>query len=165
MSIIPLLVKELENESITTRKMLERVPHDRFEWQPHPKSMSLKRLATHVAEIPGWIHLTLSTPGLDFASAPYEPEPIADNGELIGYFERSLESGLRSLHGAEEKDLVERWVLKNGDEVYSDTTKYEAIRGSLCQISHHRAQLGVYLRLLDIPIPGRYGPSADEMNF
>ena len=85
--------------------------------------------------------------------------------ELLDYFERSLAEGKKSLMSATENDLLPNWTLRNGDQVYSVSTKYEVIRMSFGQIIHHRAQLGVYLRLLNIPIPGSYGPSADEMNF
>lgn len=165
MNIIQLLSQELEKEAATTRKMLERVPSDKFDWKPHEKSMTLKRLATHVAELPGWISMALKTDELDFANNPYQPVEISNTKELLEYFERSLEDGKKSLAHATEEDLLPNWTLRNGDQVYSISTKYEVIRMSLGQMIHHRAQLGVYLRLLNIPIPGSYGPSADEMNF
>ncbi len=165
MQIIELLLKELDQEAQTTRKMLERVPMEKLDWQPHPKSMTLKRLATHVAELPSWIHMTLTTSELDFASNPYNPVEIKSNQELLDYFEKSLEQGKCELQKATEQQLQENWTLRNGEEVYSTSSKYEVIRMSLSQIIHHRAQLGVYLRLLNIPIPGSYGPSADEMSF
>lgn len=165
MNIIQLLSQELEKEAATTRKMLERVPSDKFDWKPHEKSMTLKRLSTHVAELPGWISMALKTDELDFANNPYQPVEISNTKELVDYFERSLEDGKKSLASATEADLLPNWTLRNGDQVYSISTKYEVIRMSLAQTIHHRAQLGVYLRLLNIPIPGSYGPSADEMNF
>jgi uncharacterized damage-inducible protein DinB len=165
MNIIQLLSQELEKEAATTRKMLERVPSDKFDWKPHEKSMTLKRLSTHVAELPGWISMALTTDELDFANNPYQPVEINNTKELLAYFERSLEDGKKSLASATETDLLPNWTLRNGDQVYSVSTKYEVIRMSLGQMIHHRAQLGVYLRLLNIPIPGSYGPSADEMNF
>ncbi|MGN6166359.1 MAG: DinB family protein [Flavisolibacter sp.] len=165
MNIIQLLSQELEKEAVTTRKMLERVPSDKFDWKPHEKSMTLKRLSTHVAELPGWISMALTTDELDFANNPYQPVEINNTKELLAYFERSLEDGKKSLASATETDLLPNWTLRNGDQVYSVSTKYEVIRMSLGQMIHHRAQLGVYLRLLNIPIPGSYGPSADEMNF
>jgi uncharacterized damage-inducible protein DinB len=165
MNIIQLLLQELEKEAVTTRKMLERVPSDKFDWKPHEKSMTLKRLATHIAELPGWISMALTTDELDFANNPYQPVEINNTKELLDYFERSLAEGKKSLMSATENDLLPNWTLRNGDQVYSVSTKYEVIRMSFGQIIHHRAQLGVYLRLLNIPIPGSYGPSADEMNF
>jgi uncharacterized damage-inducible protein DinB len=164
-SIISSLLKEMENEARTTRKMLERVPAEKFDWKPHPKSMSLRTLATHVAELPGWVTMVLNTSELDFANNPYDPVLVSSNAELMDYFEKTLASGKESLSAATEEDLLPDWTLRNGDQVYSVEPKGDVIRMAYCQIVHHRAQLGVYLRLLDIPIPGSYGPSADEMNF
>lgn len=162
MSTIPMLLKELERESQTTRKMLERVPTEYFDWQPHKKSMSIVRLATHVAELPSWVTMAVTTDELDFANNPYKQEPIGNNEALMDYFERSLADGRTHLAKTSEDILLQDWTLRNGDQVYEVATKGEIIRLAYCQIVHHRAQLGVYLRLLDIPIPGSYGPSADE---
>jgi uncharacterized damage-inducible protein DinB len=145
--------------------MLSRVPADKFDWQPHPKSMTLKRLAAHVAELPGWVAMALETNELDFRNNPYEPKEIQTIWELMDYFDSSLKSGREALAKANVESFAEEWVLRNGDQIYSRDTKYEVIRMSYCQIVHHRAQLGVYLRLLDIPIPGSYGPSADDVSF
>ncbi len=158
-------LNELKQEAVTTRKMLERVPADLFHWQPHQKSMTLKQLATHVAEIPSWIQLVLNTKELDFAANPYQPVPISNEQELLQYFEKSLTEGTHALRKATEENLTERWVMRNGDTIYVDDLKRDFLRQCFCQVVHHRAQLGVYLRLLDIPIPGSYGPSADEPNF
>lgn len=162
MQIIPLLQKELEQEAATTRKMLSRVPDDKYDWKPHEKSMTVRQLATHVAELPSWISMTLTTDGLDFAANPYQPEIINNTQELLAYFERSLEDGKSQLEKATESQLEEMWTLRNGDQIFVTSTKYEMIRTSLAQLIHHRAQLGVFLRLLNVPIPGSYGPSADE---
>ena len=165
MNMIQLLSQELEKEAVTTRKMLERVPTDKLGWKPHEKSMTLQALATHVAELPGWVTMTLATDELDFANNPYQPVVINNTKELLEYFDKSLADGRSSLTVATEDQLLPNWTLRNGDQVYSVSTKYEVIRMTLGQMIHHRAQLGVYLRLLNIPIPGSYGPSADEMNF
>jgi uncharacterized damage-inducible protein DinB len=165
MDILQLLLKELDQESALTLKMLQRVPDDNWDWKPHEKSMNLKRLAVHVAELPSWISMGLTTTELDFAATPYQPAEIKNTTDLLELFERSLYQGRTALEGATEEDLLPEWTLKHGDQVLSVMTKYEVIRHSLAQSIHHRAQLGVYLRLLDIPIPGTYGPSADETNF
>ena len=165
MDVIKMFSKELEQEAQTTRKMLERLPNDKYDWQPHPKSMTVKRLATHIAELPSWVSMTLTTDELDFANNPYQPENINSTDELLAYFERSLADGRDHLIRATEDQLTQPWTLRNGDQIYSTSSKAEVIRMAFSQIIHHRAQLGVYLRLLDIPIPGSYGPSADEMNF
>lgn len=162
--MIQMFLKELEQEAQTTRKMLQIVPNDKYDWQPHPKSMTIRRLATHIAELPGWITMTLHTDELDFSKEPYNPKPINNTTELMDYFEASYSESKSNLENAREEELSKTWVLRNGDEIYSSSTKAEVIRMTLNQIVHHRAQLGVFLRLLDIPIPGSYGPSADDMS-
>ncbi len=163
--MINVFLKELEAESKTTRKMLSIVPNDKYDWKPHPKSMSIRSLATHIAELPTWITLALTTEGLDFATAPYAPEVINNTKDLIDLFERSLNDGKTHLVAKNENKLNETWTLSNGETIYSTDSKAETIRHALSQIIHHRAQIGVFLRLLDVPIPGSYGPSADENNF
>lgn len=165
MNRIKIFLTELEEEAITTRKMLERVPTDKFEWQPHPKSMTLKRLATHVAELPSWIAMTINTDELDFADNSYQPVELSQAQELLTYFEKNMVDARSVLIDTNEIVLDEPWTMRNGEEIYSTRSKAEVIRMSISQTIHHRAQLGIYLRLLDIPIPGSYGPSADEMTF
>ena len=165
MQIIPLLLKELDYEVEVTRKFLQLIPVDKFDWKPHHKSTPMQQLAVHIAELPSWITLGLTTTELDFATSPYSPPAVSSTADLQNILEQSYESGKKSLTTATEEDLLPSWTLRNGEQIYSVMTKYEIIRVSLNQITHHRAQLGVYLRLLDIPIPGSYGPSADEMNF
>lgn len=162
MNVIELLKKELEKEALTTRKMLERIPNDQFEFKPHEKSMPLRELATHIAEIPGWIDMVVSTDGLDFAVIPYKPTMIHNTADLLAFFEKKLIDGRAGLAKAKDEQLNEIWTMRNGDDIYDQSTKYESLRDTFDQIIHHRAQLGVYLRLLNVPIPGSYGPSADE---
>jgi uncharacterized damage-inducible protein DinB len=163
MSRIKMFLKEMDEAAITTRKMLERIPNDKFDWQPHPKSMTVKRLATHIAELPSWVTMALTTDELDFANNPYQPEDVNTTEELLAYFERSLQDGRSHLNEKYEQVLDNDWTLRNGKQVYSVEPKADVIRMSLNQTVHHRAQLGVFLRLMDIPIPGSFGPSADEM--
>lgn len=163
--MIQMLLKEMDREAATTRKMLERVPNDKYDWKPHEKSMPVRQLATHIAELPTWVSMALNTSELDFANSPYQPVPINNTTELIAHFERSLADGRSHLVKATDKDLEPNWTLRNGEQIYSVESKGDVIRMTYCQIVHHRAQLGVYLRLLNVPIPGSYGPSADEMNF
>lgn len=165
MNIIELLLTELEREAQVTRKMLALVPIDQFDWAPHEKSMKMKALATHIAELPTWITLGLTTEELDFATAPYQPAAVATTSDLLSLFEKSYEDGRASLAQANEQDLTGKWVLRNAEQIYATMTKYEIIRHAYSQTIHHRAQLGVYLRLLNIPIPGSYGPSADDASF
>lgn len=165
MTPIQSLLKELNQEAETTRKMLSRIPDDRYDWQPHEKSMTIRRLATHIAELPSWVSMTLHTSELDFEKNPYTVPEINTTKDLLAYFEQSLAEGRTSLEQATAQDLEGDWTLRNGDQVYSVNSKRDVLRMSYCQTVHHRAQLGVYLRLLNIPIPGSYGPSADEMDF
>lgn len=165
MDLIPLLLKEMEAEAVTTRKMLQLIPTDKLSWKPHEKSMSLQNLAVHLAELPSWVSMALATSELDFATMDYTPAPVADAAALLPLFEKSFASGHEALEKAKEEDLLPSWTMRTGDTVHAVMTKYEVIRHSLSQTAHHRAQLGVYLRLLNIPIPGTYGPSADDADF
>jgi uncharacterized damage-inducible protein DinB len=162
MPIIPLLLKEMDQESSVTRKMLKLIPADKFDWKPHEKSMNMRQLTVHIAELPSWVNMALHTSELDFAKMDYTPTPANSAEDLIQIFEKSLASGKEALSAAKEEDLLPEWTLRNGDQVYSVWSKYEVIRHSFAQTIHHRAQLGVYLRLLNIPLPASYGPSADE---
>lgn len=157
--------KEFEQEAITTRKMLTRVPNDRYDWQPHAKSMTIRQLATHIAELPTWLDMTFKTDELDFAVSEYKPHPINNTNELVAYMEENFEKGRAALRAGSESVLDKPWTLRNGEQVYSTRPKRDVLRMTMNQITHHRAQLGVYLRLLDVPIPGSYGPSADESAF
>jgi uncharacterized damage-inducible protein DinB len=165
MDIIPALLKEIEAEAGTTRKMLQLIPADKFSWKPHEKSMSLQNLAVHIAELPSRVSMALNTSELDFATMDYKPTPVSDTTHLLSIFETSFASGSNSLKNAKEDDLFPEWTMRSGEQIHAVMSKYEVIRHAFSQTTHHRAQLGVYLRLLNIPIPGSYGPSADEMNF
>jgi len=165
MQIIPLLMKEMEQEAAVTRKMLERVPEDKWDWKPHEKSMTMKQLTVHIAELPSWVKMALTTSELDFANMDWTPTEVNSNAELLAIFEKSYKEGWEALSNAKEEDLLPEWTLRTGEHVHMVISKYEVIRHSFAQTTHHRAQLGVYLRLLNIPIPGSYGPSADETNF
>ncbi|MBW0177856.1 DinB family protein [Sediminibacterium sp.] len=162
MTIIQAFQQELENEAVVTRKMLALVPSDKYQWKPHSKSMTLQQLATHTAELPTWIGMVLNTDELDFEAHPYSPKIIENTADLIAYFDASLKEGREEFKNADPSNLSKNWTLRNGEQIYTVETKYSFLRSTLSQIIHHRAQLGVYLRLLDIPIPGSYGPSADE---
>jgi uncharacterized damage-inducible protein DinB len=162
MEMIPMLMKELEMEAQTTRKMLSIVPNDKYDWKPHEKSMTIRSLATHLAELPTWVNITFTTNELDFATNKYDPKVINNTKDLLAYFETNLEEAKASFKKANEKMLNDSWTMRNGDQIYFTNSKAEVIRMTYCQIVHHRAQLGVFLRLLNIPIPGSYGPSADE---
>lgn len=162
MSKISELVKEMELESRTTRKMLSRVPEEKLGWKPHEKSMTLGRLSTHIAELPTWVTMTLNTSELDFAKGDYKPTQIGSQKDLMEFFETSLADGMSHLADADDQELDKPWTMRAGETIYFTQPKSEVLRMVYCQVVHHRAQLGVFLRLLDVPIPGSYGPSADE---
>lgn len=162
MKIIEKLLKEIEEEGQKTGNMLIIVPDDKYDWQPHIKSMPVKDLALHIADLPTWITLAVTTDDLDFAASPYNPGNVNNTAELLTLFEKNLAKAKADIEQATEEQLEEPWTLRDGATVYMTLSKYETIRHALAQIIHHRAQLGLYLRLLNIPIPGSYGPSADE---
>src|SRR5699024_1864844 len=164
MKLIRIFSSELEQEAETTRKFLALVPTEKFDWKPHEKSMSIKELSVHIAEIPGWIESALTTDGINFADG-YEPTPIENTQQLLELLEKSVQKSEAALDSADEEDLLPDWTMRNGDQVLMEMPKHAVIRHAFNQITHHRAQLGVYLRLLDIAIPGSYGPSADEQSF
>lgn len=161
MTQIESFTRQLEEEAVTTRNILALVPTDKFDWQPHPKSMTVRRLATHIAELPTWIGMTFTTDELDFENNPYQPEAINNTEELLAYFERSLADARKHLAAGKEEELGKPWTLRSGATIYSTEPKHDVLRMTMSQVIHHRAQLGVFLRLLDIKIPGSYGPSAD----
>lgn len=165
MNIILLLQQELEQEAAVTRRFLERVPIDKPDYKPHEKSMVLKDLAGHIAELAGWPAMMLTTPELDFTTMDYTPAVYNNTEALLAIFNKGLAASNDAFAEAKDTDLQESWVLRSGDKIHADFTKYTAIRHALAQTIHHRAQLGVYFRLLDIPVPASYGPSADETEF
>jgi uncharacterized damage-inducible protein DinB len=144
--------------------MLSRVPDDQYNYKPHDKSMLMKNLVTHIADLPGWIHFTLTTDELDFQKN-YEMPDITTTKDLLAYFDKRYNEGLSVLVIENEKVLNKPWTLRNGETIYSTQPKVDVLRMAISQQIHHRAQLGVYLRLLNVPIPGSYGPSADENDF
>ena len=164
MTFIEFFRRQFIEEAATTRKMLARIPDEQFEYKPHPKSMDMKRLAMHIADLPGWIYMTFTSDEIDFAK-PYEQPVINNHEDLMNYFEKRYNEDLSALVAENEKLLDKPWTLRNGDTIYATNPKIEVLRMSVSQQIHHRAQLGVYLRLLNTPIPGSYGPSADENNF
>ena len=157
------LLAELKKEGNSTKKILERVPEQSFSWKPHEKSMSLGRLATHVAEIPHWTSDILSGDELDFASQPFVRHLASSNDELLKIFQENLDKAINALQNASDEMLKEKWILRRGDTVFFELPKIAAIRSfGYSHLIHHRGQLSVYLRLIDVPVPGMYRPSADE---
>jgi uncharacterized damage-inducible protein DinB len=163
MSAIATLLGELEQEAASTRRILALLPADQGDFTPHPKSMTLGKLGVHVAEMYSWLKVTLAQHELDFAASPYNPPPFSGGDELVTRMDRYLAEGTPVLAAATEATLAEPWTMRAGDHVFFTMPKGQVLRTFVYNhIVHHRAQLSVYLRLLDIPVPGLYGPSADE---
>lgn len=160
------LLAELNHETIATRKELERVPEGKFDWKPHPKSMTLGRLASHLAELPMWAEKTVSETELDMAP-PGQPAPKASNfstrAEVLATYDQMLAQARAALGRTPDAAWMVPWTLKAGGKAIFSLPRIVVIRNFVFNhIVHHRAQLGVYLRLLDLPVPSIYGPSADE---
>jgi uncharacterized damage-inducible protein DinB len=164
--IATLLLPEFDAEMLTTRRLLERVPEDRPDWKPHAKSMALGRLATHVSEIPGWLAWTFEKDELDIAppGAPkFVPQTLATTAALLAQFDTNVAKGRAALAAAPDAAFTAPWTFLMGGNSLWTKPKLDVYRSfGINHIVHHRAQLGVYLRLLDVAIPGTYGPSADE---
>jgi uncharacterized damage-inducible protein DinB len=151
---------DFDREMATTRRLLERVPGDRGEWKPHEKSFALGHLAQLVSWMPEWIARSLDEPYIDLATAGgYSFEPT---GALLDAFDRNVEAARTALGSVSGAALEEPWSLKHGEHVLSTAPRGQVVREHLRHLVHHRGQLTVYLRLLDVPLPQIYGPTADE---
>lgn len=157
------LMKELQVESAGTRKLIERIPEDKFDFKPHEKSMVLKMLALHVAMIPDFIEPIMNTNEIDFAGMDFTPPEVKTTAELLKIFDDSLNKAIALLEKADDKTLMDKWSAKMNGVVLFELPRISAIRNmTFNHLYHHRGQLTVYLRLLDVPLPAIYGPSADE---
>ena len=163
------LLPEFDHEMANTRKTLERVPEDKFAWKPHEKSFSMVALATHLATLPSWAAITIQQDSIDIAPAgepPPKSEPAKSVEDLLKTFDRNVASGRTALAGASDEELLKTWTLLKGGQTIFALPRVAALRSFVMNHSiHHRAQLGVYLRLNDVPVPSIYGPSADEGSF
>lgn len=165
MLIREILLPELENEAVNTRKLLELVPENRLDYQPHQKSMTLGRLASHVAELPKWATMTIAGDGLDLQPGQL-PFIAKSRAELLETFDKSIAEAKESIAGASDERLLGIWSLTFAGKPVFANARYIVVRDAVINhLVHHRAQLGVYLRMNDVEIPGMYGPSADEMKF
>ncbi len=160
------LLGELEQEAAATRRALERVPGDKLGWKPHAKSMSLGQLALHIATIPGGIGKFLSKDGLDLGSVSFNQPAVASTAELLAALDESLKTAREVLSGLDDQKAMATWKLTRGGKELMAAPRIAVARSILLNHwYHHRGQLTVYLRLLDIPVPSIYGPSADENPF
>lgn len=160
MTIAQSLLPEFDQEMASTRKLLERVPSEQARWKPHPKSFALGHLAQLVAMIPGWVTNTLRQTELDLARAPgYSFETTA---ALLQEFDKHVGEARAALASAKDADLRVSWTLRQGDRGLFTAPRGTVVRMHISHLIHHRGQLTVYLRLLDVPLPSIYGPTADE---
>ena len=155
------LAPEFIQEMATTRRLIERVPSDRGEWKPHPKSFALGHLTQLVATMPGWITRTIRETAIDLGSGGWSYS-FQKTETLLEQFDQHVREAREAITSATDSDFDVPWSLKNGAQVYMTAPRGSAVRMHLNHLIHHRGQLSVYLRLLDVPVPSIYGPTADE---
>ena len=161
-TIIDPMLAELAHEMATTRRLLERAPDAKFGWKPHEKSMTLGRLTGHIAELPGWIGSIVAKPGFDFGGGDYKPLAPATTTELLAAFDKHVVLATEALKPLTDKALMETWRLTKGGQLIMEMPRVGVVRTLLLNhVIHHRGQLSVYLRLLNVPLPSIYGPTAD----
>lgn len=160
MNIAASLLPEFDQEMATTRRLLERVPSDKAAWKPHQKSFALGHLAQLVARMPGWVTQTVRDGELDLSEAP--GYSLESTEALLAEFDRNVGAARQALGGATDADFVAPWSLRNGARILFTAPRGTVVRTHISHLIHHRGQLSVYLRLLDVPLPSIYGPTADE---
>jgi uncharacterized damage-inducible protein DinB len=157
------LLPEYDRETGTTRRLLERVPDDKLAWKPHDKSMTLGRLATHLAEMPGWGTMTVTQTEIDFKPEDYKPRMAQSRDEILKIFDESVAACRKVLAEVTDGELMMIWTMKNDGKPVFSAPRVSVLRSFVMNhMIHHRGQLSVYLRLNDVPVPSMYGPSADE---
>ena len=164
MSIVEMLLPEFDREMGVTRRLLERVPDDQFAWKPHDKSMTLGRLAEHLAELPMWARVSITDSGIDMASGrPEGYQPPATRAAVLAMFDANVAEARTALAGSTDAELMAPWTLRaQGKEIFT-MPKAAVLRSFVMNhVIHHRGQMSVYLRLQNVPVPSMYGPSADE---
>ena len=165
MPLVDALLPEFDHEMTITRKVLERVPDDKRDWKPHPKSFSLGALATHVANLPTWGSETLNRSEIDVGGTP-PLEALTSTSDILAAFDRNVAAARAALTGKTDAEFAGMWSLRRNGKTIFSMPKAAVLRSFvLSHLIHHRAQLTVYLRLLDVPLPAIYGPSADEPAF
>jgi uncharacterized damage-inducible protein DinB len=168
MSISKSLLPEFDYEMANTRKTLERVPDEKFTWKPHDKSFPMGGLATHLANLPSWGTLTLSSDSFDLApeGKPVRTPELNSTSAVLQKFDENAAATRAAIEGASDEELFKHWTLLSNGKTIMTLPKIAVLRSFVMNhMIHHRAQLGVYLRLNDIPVPSIYGPSADEGSF
>jgi uncharacterized damage-inducible protein DinB len=166
MAISKSMLPEFDYEMASTRKTLERIPDEKFDWKPHDKSMTMGGLATHLANIPTWATRAINKDSFDMApqgGPPLRLPPAQSRSEILDTFDKNVAEAREAIAGASDEDLMVKWSLLSGGETVMTLPRVAVLRSFVMNHSiHHRGQLTVYLRLNDLPVPGLYGPSADE---
>ncbi len=168
MAIVDALLPEFDHEIAATRRLLDRLPNDRLGWQPHPKSMTLAALSEHIGQLGLWGQLTLQQPAVDLETMARPPDyqPLASKALLLAHFDTRMAAARVALAGRTDAELMAPWTLRRGDREFFTMPKASCWRTFVMNhLIHHRGQLTVYLRELDVPLPSIYGPSADEQPF
>ena len=166
MALSETILPEFDLEMANTRKTLERIPVDNFDWKPHDKSWTIKELATHLANLPTWTILTLKEDSFDMAPKDGEPPKtpeVTTKNEMLEIFDKNVADAHAAIESASDEEFMKPWSLLSGGETLFSMPKIAVLRSFVMNHNiHHRAQLGVYLRLNDVPVPAIYGPTADE---
>jgi uncharacterized damage-inducible protein DinB len=163
MTISETLLPEFDQEMAVTRRVLERVPSDKPDWKPHPKSFSVAHLAQLISSMPGWITSAIRDTSLDLArGGAYSNQPTK---ELLATFDKNVQEARSAIAQAKDADFSVPWSLKMKDHVIFTLPRVAVVRQNISHLVHHRGQMSVYLRLLDVPVPSIYGPTADEKTF
>lgn len=166
MAIRDALLAEFDHEMISTRKTLERVPEGKADWAPHAKSMKMGRLAGHLAELSGWGASIIGQDSLDFrpvGAPPTQPVVMTSRAQILEVFDKKVAEARQQLAGASDETLLKNWTLLSGGQTIMTMPRVAFLRSFVMNhIVHHRAQLGVYLRMNEVAVPSVYGPSADE---
>jgi uncharacterized damage-inducible protein DinB len=161
-----MILPEFDQEMANTRKMLERIPEDRFDFQPHPKSWKANRLAGHVAELPSWVSHTMRVDVLDLKSGDHTPYEPATRKQLLDQFDKYTREAHEAIAAATDEQLNAMWSMRWDGQTVMTMPRVAVLRSVILNhLIHHRAQLSVYLRLMDVAVPGMYGPSADDPPF
>jgi uncharacterized damage-inducible protein DinB len=167
MPISAAMLPEFDHEMANTRRTLERVPDSAFDWTPHEKSLSMQALVSHLANLPSWTAMTIEKDSIDMAppdgSEPPRTEALTSTAQVVETFDRNVATARAAIAGASDEKFMETWSLLSGGEVMLAMPKVAVLRSFVMNhMIHHRAQLTVYLRMNDVPLPALYGPSADE---
>ncbi len=169
MKLSDTLLPEFDHEMGGTRRTLERVPEEKFDWRPHEKSTPMGGLATHLANLPSWAGHVLNRDALDIAppgEPPMRVPPATSREELLTAVDRNVAAAREAIASASDEQMLGTWTLLHGGRTIFSMPRVAVLRGMVMNHNvHHRAQLGVYLRMNDVPVPSIYGPSADEGGF